>query len=107
MEFEANRRSRLNVAHARQEQRRQQLPVRQSVLDFDRRLLDDAFSRRLFEELHQRFDVVGEASDALIDLHFLGREWPKCLEDAAQTEAAGGGCQKLSPLDDGHCETRL
>ena len=59
VKFETDRLG-LDVAHARQQQRCQNLPIRKAVTDFCGDFFQQPFARCVFEEPHQRLDLWQE-----------------------------------------------
>ena len=67
----------LDVAHAGQQQRRQQITVTQAAFQFRTDFLEQPFARCVFQETHQRLDLGVETNDVGIQVGFLGRNRAK------------------------------
>ena len=71
VEFEADR-ARLNVAHASQQQGREQIAIAQSALDSGGDFLQQPFARRVFEKADQWFNFRIKSDDVRFEFGLGG-----------------------------------
>ena len=77
VELEADRRPRLDVAHARQQERGQHFAIRVAAMNAVGDLFEQPLARRFLDQPHERFDGV-------VELHQPGRQGRLLGRDARQ-----------------------
>ena len=84
-------RPRLDVPHARQEQRRQHVAVRQPLLDPRPHLFKQLLARRLFEQPDERLDARIEADEIGVELGVGGGDEPASYTEKGERAGGEGG----------------
>jgi hypothetical protein len=100
MELEAHAGPRLHVPHPRQKQRRDHLAIGNgSLADAAGDLFQQSLARGLFQQPHQRLDVVGQAHDLRPGRDLLRghrRQFLQKAELGSPRPGSGGGGQELT-----------
>ena len=94
-------RTRLNVAHAGQQQGREQIAVAQAAFDSGGGFLQQTFARGVLQKTHERFNVRIESNDVRFQSGFRGGNRPQSrqkseIAQAKQRAGANGRLHKTS-----------
>ncbi len=87
VEFEPDVGPRLDVAHAGQQERRQDLPIAQARLDPPGDFLQQSLAGGVLQEADHGLDIGLEPHDFRVEPGLVGRDWTELREEAQIAEA--------------------